>query len=71
MITKLLSIELRGRGINVISLHPGWVKTPMTADENAPLEPVVSIEGMISVIESLHILDTGKIFDWKGNEIPW
>jgi NAD(P)-dependent dehydrogenase (short-subunit alcohol dehydrogenase family) len=71
MITKILSNELKKYEIIVIALHPGWVKTPMTKNEDAPLEPSESIQGMIQVIESLEMKDTGKFLDWMGNEIPW
>jgi NAD(P)-dependent dehydrogenase (short-subunit alcohol dehydrogenase family) len=71
MMTKILSVELRSHGIVVVSLHPGWVKTSMTRNENAPLEPSESIGGMMQVIESLSMEDTGRFLDWKGNEIPW
>jgi NAD(P)-dependent dehydrogenase (short-subunit alcohol dehydrogenase family) len=71
MITKILSHELRDQGIKVLALHPGWVKTPMTQHENAPLDPEESIRGMIKVIESLEIEDTGKFLSWKGEQIPW
>jgi NAD(P)-dependent dehydrogenase (short-subunit alcohol dehydrogenase family) len=71
MIAKILSIELRSHGIVVVSLHPGWVKTSMTRNENAPLEPAESIRGMRHVIQSLNMEDTGRFLDWKGNEIPW
>ena len=70
MITKILSFDLREHGIVVISLHPGWVQTPMTRNEDAPLTPAESIEGMLQVIESLEMKDTGRFLDWKGNEIP-
>ena len=55
----------------VLSLHPGWVRTPMTRNEDAPLEPAESIEGMLQVIDSLEMKDTGRFLDWKGKEIPW
>jgi NAD(P)-dependent dehydrogenase (short-subunit alcohol dehydrogenase family) len=71
MMTKMLSHELRDSGIIVVSLHPGWVRTTMLYCENAPLEPAESIRGMIRVIESLGIDDTGRFLDWKGNELPW
>jgi NAD(P)-dependent dehydrogenase (short-subunit alcohol dehydrogenase family) len=71
MITKMLSNELKDHGIKVVSLHPGWVKTTMLYTENAPLEPVESISGMIRVIESLDMNSTGHYIDWKGNELPW
>jgi NAD(P)-dependent dehydrogenase (short-subunit alcohol dehydrogenase family) len=71
MITRILSFDLRAYGIVVVSLHPGWVKTTMTQNENAPLEPSESIGGMIQVLDSLEIDDTGRFFAWTGKEIPW
>jgi hypothetical protein len=53
------------------SFHPGWVRTTMLYCGDAPLEPLESIGGMIQVIESLEMKDSGRFFDWKGNEIPW
>jgi hypothetical protein len=55
----------------VVSLHPGWVKTSMEYTENAPLMPNESVSGMIDIIESLEIEDTGKFFNWQGSELPW
>jgi NAD(P)-dependent dehydrogenase (short-subunit alcohol dehydrogenase family) len=71
MMTKILSLDLRPYEIIVVSLHPGWVKTTMTRNENAPLEPSESIGGMIQVIESLEMKDSGRFLDWQGNELPW
>ena len=71
MITKILSLEFRDHGIKVIALHPGWVKTPMTRHEPAPLEPQESVQGMIRVIETLEAKDSGCFMDWRGERIPW
>jgi NAD(P)-dependent dehydrogenase (short-subunit alcohol dehydrogenase family) len=71
MMTKMLSHELKDRGIIVVSLHPGWVRTTMLYCENAPLEPAESIGGLIRVIEALETKDSGKFIDWQGNELPW
>jgi NAD(P)-dependent dehydrogenase (short-subunit alcohol dehydrogenase family) len=71
MMTKMLSYELREVGIIVVSFHPGWVRTTMLYCENAPLEPSKSIGGMMRVIESLEIKDSGRFLDWQGNELPW
>jgi len=71
MITKILSFDLREHGILVLSIHPGWVQTPMTRNEEAPLTPAESIEGMLQVIESLKMEDSGRFLDWQGNVIPW
>lgn len=71
MVTRILSADLRAQGVIVVSLHPGWVKTTMTRNENAPLEPVESISGMMQVLDSLEMRDTGRFLDWTGSEIPW
>ena len=71
MITKALSVELVDSGVIVVSLHPGWVKTSMEYTEKAPLMPNESISGMIKVIDTLKTEDTGKFYDWQGNEVPW
>ena len=71
MMTKMLSHELGDHGIVVVSLHPGWVRTTMLYCESAPLDPSDSVGGMIQVIESLEMKDSGRFIDWKGNELPW
>ena len=71
MFMKNLSNDLREQRIITVSLHPGWVKTGFPYTENAPLETEDSIKGMIEVIESLKMEDTGKFFDWHGDELPW
>lgn len=71
MMTKMLAHELEPRGIIVVAFHPGWVRTTMLYCENAPLEPVESVGGMIRVIESLGVKDSGRFLDWRGHELPW
>jgi len=70
MMSKVLSNDMKEYGITVLSIHPGWVVTDM-GGENAPLQPIESIEGVIGVVEKSTIEDTGKFLDWKGNELPW
>ena len=71
MITKVLSIDLKDENITVISMHPGWVKTTMEYTENAPLTTYESVKGITNVVDNLTIEDTGKFYDWEGNELPW
>ncbi len=70
MFSRLLSFDLEERGIIVLALHPGHVKTDMGGSA-APLVPEESIRGMISVIDSITEADSGKFLDWEGGEIPW
>lgn len=70
MFTKLLSNSLRKKGIIIIPMHPGWVKTRM-GTQSAPIEQKDSISGMIKVVDSLSLEKTGIFLDWQGNELPW
>jgi NAD(P)-dependent dehydrogenase (short-subunit alcohol dehydrogenase family) len=70
MFSKLLSNSLRDENIIVIPMHPGWVKTRLGTHQ-APIEPEKSIAGMIEVIKSLTLADSGKFLDWSGHEVSW
>ncbi|QSA98788.1 SDR family oxidoreductase [Methylococcus sp. EFPC2] len=67
---KSLAIDLRPRGIGVLILHPGWVKTDMGGSQ-APTEPEESIAGMIRIIENFRPEDSGRFLNFKGEELPW
>ena len=69
-VVKSLSIDLKAYGITIVSLHPGWVKTDM-GGPNAPVSIDESVEGMIRVIETTDIKDTGKFLNYHGRELPW
>ena len=69
-IVKSLSVDLKPQGITVVSLHPGWVKTDM-GGPNAPVSIDESIEGMMQVIYSTDIRDTGRFLNYDGKELPW
>ena len=69
-VVKSLSVDLKPKGITVVSLHPGWVKTDM-GGPNAPVSIDKSIEGMIKVIERTDINDTGRFLNYDGTELPW
>ncbi len=70
MITKILSIDLLEKGIIVLAIHPGWLKTDMGGPE-APQEKEESISTIIDLIEKIDFSYTGKFLDWRGNELPW
>jgi len=70
MITKILSYDLFDKGIVVIAIHPGWIKTDMGGEE-APLEKEESVSQIINVIETTNIIKTGKFLDREGKHLPW
>ncbi|MEX0921775.1 MAG: SDR family oxidoreductase [Rhodovibrionaceae bacterium] len=70
MITKCLALELKARGIVVVSLHPGHVHTEM-GGASAPVEPTESVAGMRRVLDGLTLEQSGGFYDYKGEELPW
>jgi NAD(P)-dependent dehydrogenase (short-subunit alcohol dehydrogenase family) len=70
MFTKLMSIELKDKEVTILSMHPGHVKTDL-GGPHAPIIPEQSVKGMIKVIDSINLEDTGQFFDWQGNKVPW
>jgi len=70
MVMKNLAIDLHGRGITAVALHPGWVRTRMGGPQ-APLTPRQSAADLFQVLTSLTIKDTGKLWAHNGQVIPW
>lgn len=67
---KGLSHAFAQRGIGVLLLHPGWVKTRMGGPD-ATLTPEQSIHGMRSLVEHFSSAMNGRFFRHDGSEIPW
>ena len=70
MATALLSHALRARGIVVVALHPGWVRTDM-GGASAPLDPQAAAAALLDVIAGLRAEDSGAFLDWQGSPLPW
>ena len=70
MATVLLSQALAERGIVVVAMHPGWVRTDM-GGKDAHLEPAASVAGILEVAGKLDTTDSGRFLDWQGEPLPW
>lgn len=70
MLTVHQAAQLRDRGVRVICMDPGWVKTDMGGKE-AALEKEESIGGMLKVLKGLKETDSGKFFVYDGSEKEW
>jgi NAD(P)-dependent dehydrogenase (short-subunit alcohol dehydrogenase family) len=70
MATRLLSIALAERGVVVVSMSPGWVRTDM-GGAGAPLKPEASIASILRVIDHLKRSDSGRFLSQNGETIPW
>lgn len=70
MVAKSLAADLQPRGITVVVLHPGWVRTEMGGAE-AALSPAESARGLRQVLANLSPKDSGRFFNYAGEELPW
>lgn len=67
---KGLSIDLAGKGVICVVLHPGWVQTDM-GGEAATLTIEQSVPAMVKLIDGLKPSDNGRFINYDGTEIPW
>ncbi len=70
MATSLLAQALAPRGIKVVALHPGWVRTDMGGAQ-AALSAEESATGLLRVIDGLDAGASGRFLDWQGRLLPW
>lgn len=69
-VMQVLADEVKPRGVIVVPMHPGWVRTDM-GGEDGDISTSESARGIISVIDSLTIDQTGQFFKWNGEQHPW
>ena len=65
-----LSQDLRGAGVAVAILHPGFVQTDMTGGAG-DVPPEVSARGLIARIDELTLTTSGTFWHAQGQVLPW
>ena len=65
-----LALDLKPRGMPVLLLHPGMVKTDMGGGQ-AAVEPQDAAARMMARIDELDMAGTGKFLHCEGYELPW
>jgi NAD(P)-dependent dehydrogenase (short-subunit alcohol dehydrogenase family) len=62
--------DLAPRGVFVVIVHPGAVRTEMTGGDGA-LEPDESASGLLRRIDELRLETTGRFLHQNGDVLPW
>jgi NAD(P)-dependent dehydrogenase (short-subunit alcohol dehydrogenase family) len=66
---KSLALDLEGRGIAVLLLHPGMVATDMTGQHGIPVAESAAM--LIERMDSLGLAETGSFHHANGEPLPW
>lgn len=64
-----LSLDLKARGIAVVLLHPGMVRTDMTDHRGIAVEE--SVDGLLRRIDELTLDNSGAFRHADGRDLPW
>ena len=70
MLSVAMKKEALDDNISFLILHPGWVKTRM-GGEHAPVELNDSVDGMMQLIYSHTLQDSGRFVQYDGVDLPW
>lgn len=70
MVMRCLALELAPRGIACVLLNPGWVKTDL-GGPNATITAPTSVAAMRRLIETFGPAQSGRFFNYDGNEYAW
>ncbi|HEX4355402.1 MAG TPA: SDR family oxidoreductase [Polyangiales bacterium] len=65
-----LARDLHSRGIAVAILHPGYVRTDMTARQGG-VEPAEAARQLIARIDALTLQTSGTFWHANGEVLPW
>jgi NAD(P)-dependent dehydrogenase (short-subunit alcohol dehydrogenase family) len=70
MVTKILANRFRDDGLIAVPMHPEWVRTDM-GGSSARISVEESAAGLRKVIAELTLTESGRFFQYDGQELPW
>lgn len=65
MQSAILRNQLEAQRIEVLAVHPGWMRTDM-GGANADIEPAEAADGIFSLVEQSRLGSKGIYFDYRG-----
>lgn len=65
-----LAHDLAPRGVSVVMLHPGFVRTPMTGGRG-DVDAVTAAQGLLARIDELTPASSGNFLHANGSPLPW
>ena len=69
MFSRVMRLELKERGVDVLAVHPGWMRTDM-GGADATLSPDDAAKAILEAIKTYP--DSGGGFiNWQGEEMEW
>jgi len=72
MVTRKLAWELADDGARVISVHPGWMQTPMGRREGKPTQPpAATARNLLRLAGRITPKMNGGFFDHDGTPRDW
>nr|VFK15314.1 MAG: Short-chain dehydrogenase [Candidatus Kentron sp. LFY] len=70
LITAICAHDVAKRGITVVALYPGWVRTDMGGPEGT-LSVEESVAALYDTLADIGLADSGRFMDLHGATIPW
>jgi NAD(P)-dependent dehydrogenase (short-subunit alcohol dehydrogenase family) len=67
---RSLAIDLAPAGIAVRLLHPGYVRTRMTAGQG-DVDPALAAAGLLARLDALDLEHSGQFWHANGEHLPW
>lgn len=73
MVTRIMALEMKDRGLIVGLVSPGWVHTDFGGGEYQPgmITPMESAASVAAVIDDYDMDKAGLLFSYKGEQTPW
>ena len=70
MLTKGLAIDLRGEGVSVVSMAPGWTRTTL-GGEGGHWSVEDSVAAQRTIMAAWGPEQSGQFIDLTGKNVPW